>query len=260
MKDVNILKNNGVNVEKSLEIFVDMEMYDESLGDFLGEIGTKLEKIKNFKEASDMPNYAILAHSLKSDAKYFGFENLAEMAYNHELKSKENNIAYVFDNYDSLITETERMVDIVRRYLGEEPVLEFEPIVINDNHQNTILVVDDSTIVRNFIQKIFADNLKVLIATDGAEAIEQIKNNNDINAMFLDLNMPNVDGFEVLEYFKANNLFKTIPVSIITGNDSSEVDKKAFNYPIVDILKKPFNERDVKNVVERTIMYGNGEF
>ena len=88
MKDVNILINNGVNVQSSLELFGDMEMYDETINDFLNSVSKKLENIKRYKEASDMPNYAILVHSLKSDAKYLGFTKLAELAYAHELKSK----------------------------------------------------------------------------------------------------------------------------------------------------------------------------
>ena len=62
MKDVSILTNNGVNVQKSLELFGDMATYDDTLHDFLAEIDNKLAKIKMFKEQSDMANYAILVH------------------------------------------------------------------------------------------------------------------------------------------------------------------------------------------------------
>ena len=68
--------------------------------------------------------------------------------------------------------------------------------------------------------------------------------------------MPNVNGFEVLNYLKANDLFVKYPVSIITGADDKDTITKAFNYQIVDMLQKPFNERDVKRIVERTISYG----
>ena len=71
--------------------------------------------------------------------------------------------------------------------------------------------------------------------------------------MLLDLNMPNVNGFAVLDYFKSNNLFSRIPVSIITGSNDRNIIGNAFNYPIVDMLQKPFNEISVKNVVEKTI-------
>ena len=67
--------------------------------------------------------------------------------------------------------------------------------------------------------------------------------------------MPNVDGFIVLDYFRQNGLFMKIPVSIITGEGSKEIIDRAFTYPIVDVLNKPFNERDVKRIVERTIVF-----
>ena len=93
--------------------------------------------------------------------------------------------------------------------------------------------------------KIFNSKYQVITAADGAIAIEEIKKdiNNKIVACLLDLNMPNVNGFEVLDYFKANNLFVKIPVSIITGNDDRDSVDKAFMYPIVDLLTKPFNRR-----------------
>ncbi len=71
--------------------------------------------------------------------------------------------------------------------------------------------------------------------------------------MLLDLNMPNVNGIEVLEYFKNNSLFNKIPVSIITGEDSNDEIEKALAYPVIEVLTKPFNERDIKRVVEKTI-------
>lgn len=255
MKDVNLLKSNGVNVEQSLELFGDMETYDETLEEFLSGVGEKLENIEKYKEASDMANYAILVHSLKSDSKYLGFTTLAELSYNHEMASKQNNIEYVYANYDSLITEANRIIKLAASYLGKEvSVKEVEEQVTSDNAK-TILVVDDSSLIRTFIQKIFNGTYNVLMANDGREAINIINQNNNIVGMLLDLNMPNVNGFEVLDYFKQNSLFAKIPVSIITGEDSRENVERAFTYPIADVLAKPFNERDVKRVVEKTIEY-----
>ena len=118
MKDVNLLINNGVNVNKSLELFGDMDTYNDTLHDFLSEVEGKLAKIKAFKEVADMANYAILVHSLKSDAKYFGFEKLAELAYNHEMESKANNMYYVTDHYAELMEEANRIVALVKQYMG----------------------------------------------------------------------------------------------------------------------------------------------
>ncbi|MEG0799375.1 MAG: response regulator [Bacilli bacterium] len=254
MKDVNFLKSNGADVDKSLELFGDMETYNEMIKDFVGAFDSKLSKIKEYKEKTDMPNYAIYVHSLKSDAKYFGFTHLADIAYSHEVESKANNFMYVYDHFNELIEEALRVINISREYLGME-VLSTSSMLPNKFKEHAILVADDSDIIRSFVKKIFNDSYDVLVANDGLEAIDIVRRTAPgvICAMLLDLNMPNCDGFEVLEYFRNNNLYNKIPVSIITGVDEKEPIDKAFKYPIVDVLTKPFNERDVKRILDKTI-------
>lgn len=201
-----------------------------------------------YKEESDMKNYAILVHSLKSDARYLGFTKLAELSYNHEMQSKANNDIYVYDNYDELINETNRIIDLVREYLGKEKLTRENGV--NEKHlDKKILVVDDSDIIRNLLKKMFNDEYEIITADDGQEALDIISKNNDLFGVLLDLNMPNVNGFAVLDYFKQNSLFSKIPVAIITGDDSKETIEKAFTYTIVDVLSKPFNEMNVRRVI-----------
>ena len=156
MKDVNILTSNGANVKKALEFFGDMETYDETLATFMQEIPEKLEKIKSCKEVGDMANYAILVHSLKSDARYFGFEELGEIAYQHELESKANNMYFVTENFDELMTEANRVLNVVKAYMGIGSLDNIKSTTSKISQNNkSILVVDDSNIIRNFIAKIF---------------------------------------------------------------------------------------------------------
>lgn len=114
---VDDLKKNGIDVDHGIELLGDLEMYNDTLADFIGEIDKKLDSLKQFKEAKDMPNYAIVVHGLKSDAKYLGFMKFAELAYEHELKSKEANVDYVNQNFDCLIEELERILKIVKEYI-----------------------------------------------------------------------------------------------------------------------------------------------
>ncbi|MCI7332518.1 MAG: response regulator [Mollicutes bacterium] len=255
MKDVNLLTSNGVNVEKALELFGDMEMYDATMSDFLEMVDQKLSNLRKYRETGDMPNYAIEVHSLKSDARYLGFVSLADLAYQFELKSKANDLMFVYDNYKTLLDEAHRVINLSKKYLGREVTENVISDMVSGPKNGAILVVDDSNLVANFIKKIFDDRYEVFIASDGARAIEMVTgpNADKIKACLLDLNMPNVNGFEVLEYFKKNNLFIKIPVSVITGNDTRDQVDEAFNYPIVDLLSKPFNERDIKRIIEKTI-------
>jgi len=110
------LKQNGIDVEHGLELLGDMEMYNETLNLFMEGLNERFNKIKTFKEQNNMPDYAVEVHALKSDSKYLGFTKLAELAYNHEMKSKENDINYVNDNFNDLVNETLRIFNIVKKY------------------------------------------------------------------------------------------------------------------------------------------------
>ena len=307
MKDVNLLTSNGVNVEESLELFGDMEMYDETLNDFLDMVDEKLAKLENFKVASDMPNYAIEVHSLKSDARYLGFAKLADVAYQSELKSKAGDQLFVMDNHPIVISEAKKMIVLAKKYLGKPvspeeeaaanapaptpvaaptpaPVaapapmpgvapapmpgvapapmpgvapapMPAQPVMPQVPGIDTILVVDDSNLVANFIKKIFDNRYHVHIASDGAKAIEFLNNSGNaiIKCCLLDLNMPNINGYQVLEHFKQNGYFVKFPVAVISGVEDSASLDPIYSYPIVDILSKPFNERDVQRVIEKCL-------
>ncbi len=274
MRDTNILTMNGVDVNKGLELLGDMTMYDSILNDFLDGYDERMKKIETYRLNNDMPNYAIEVHSLKSDSKYLGFMTLADLAYKHEMASKAGDITSVNNHYQELITEAGRIIAVAKKYMGKDEevpttpgetinnrVVEDAPPVVQmiskeevELSTKAILVADDSSIIRNFVNDIFSDKYEVLMASNGQEVVNIVAANpNRIAALLLDLNMPGVDGFQVLEYFNQNNLFTKIPVSIISGANDKESIDRAFKYPIVDMLNKPFNMENVKLVVEKTI-------
>lgn len=115
---VKYLKVNGVDLDKSLELLGDMEMYNATMSDFIAEVRDKWERIVNYKNIGDMENYAIEVHSLKSDCKYLGFMSLADVAYQHELKSKENDLNFVVENFQRLEFEYKKVLEIVENYLN----------------------------------------------------------------------------------------------------------------------------------------------
>ena len=112
------LRDKNVDMDKSLELLGDMEMYNMTLHDFITDVYAKWDRINQFKNAEDMPNYAIEVHSLKSDCKYLGFMKLADLSYQHELKSKENNVNFVKDNFAALASEYEVVIKLVKDYMA----------------------------------------------------------------------------------------------------------------------------------------------
>jgi len=264
MKSPEFLTSKGVDLQKSLELFGNIETYNDTVGDFIVGTASKTNKLKDYMAEKDLTNYAIYVHSLKSDAKYFGFTRLSEIAYEHELKSKAGDLYYITQNFNTLVGVVNEAIAIVKEYLSDAPEEKTEEKPLEpENKENaytekTILVVDDSNIIRNFTKRIFEGKYGVGTAKNGQEAIDIIaanKDNENIVAILLDLNMPKVDGFAVLQYMQDNDLFDNVPVSIISGDSSKETIDKAYKYPIIDMLEKPFNENDVKRVVEKTIMY-----
>ena len=121
--------------------------------------------------------------------------------------------------------------------------------------ENTILVVDDSNITRSLIEKVYKGQYKVLMAANGREAIDIVDTMPEgvIVAILLDLNMPDLDGFAVLDYFKEKGLFDKIPVSIITGDSSRETINRVMTYNVVDVLIKPFSAFDIEKTVSKMI-------
>ena len=117
--NVELLKSNKINVDAGLELLKDMEMYDMTLEEFYNELQNKIKDLTEFKESGNMDDYAILAHALKTEARYVGCNELGDMAYEHELAGKEKNQDKVNEKFDELITEANRIYKIVGRYFGK---------------------------------------------------------------------------------------------------------------------------------------------
>ena len=116
--DRSYLEGQGVDMNHALELLGDMEMYNDTIKDFASEVEEKWNNIVNYKNENNMPEYAILVHSLKSDCKYLGFMKLADVAYDHELKSKDNDSAYINEHFKELEDEYQKILAIVKEYVA----------------------------------------------------------------------------------------------------------------------------------------------
>ena len=142
---------------------------------------------------------------------------------------------YIENNYQTLADTVNKIINLLDKYFS-------------DNEKKLILIADDSNIILNFLEKSIHNEFSILKAKNGHDAIDIIKNNN-LYAILLDLNMPSLNGFEVLEFLREQNLMDKIPVVIITGDDTEETIKKAFNYGVLDVLNKPFTEDNIQRVL-----------
>lgn len=259
MKDSEFLVNNGVDLESALNLLGDISLYNDTLKDFLEENKTRLPNIAKYRKEGNLRDYTTLVHSLKSDAKYLGFTDLAEVALQHEMAGNAGDMNTINISFNQLVSTYNKYARIAFDYLGLSTTntLKTEP---NDFSQTSkieipkkIIVADDSRIISNIVVKAFEGVYDVLVAENGQEAINYTMQYSPkaIVALLLDLNMPEVDGFAVLDYFKASNLFSEIPVCIITGDVEKDRIDRAFTYDIIDVLPKPFTIENVQNIVEK---------
>lgn len=117
-----------------------------------------------------------------------------------------------------------------------------------------ILVVDDKGMNRYMLGGIFRDNYEIIEAGGGMEAIAIIdKEYAGLAVILLDIIMPGIDGFGVLEHMKKQDYLKRVPVVIVTDDSSDATAVKAFEYKVADMVIKPFEPRIIKRRVENII-------
>lgn len=117
-----------------------------------------------------------------------------------------------------------------------------------------ILVVDDKGMNRYMLGGIFKDQYEIVEANNGENAIKMIEEQyHDFAVILLDIIMPGIDGFGVLEYLKEHDMLDVVPVVIVTDDSSEQTSVRAFEYHVADMVIKPFEPRIIKRRVQNII-------
>lgn len=120
--------------------------------------------------------------------------------------------------------------------------------------RDTILIFEDNSIERAMLTELFQSEYKILEAENGKEGIALLnKHFSSIAVVLLDYLMPVMDGFAVLERLKEKKILNRIPFIMITGENSSEIEKKGYEYGIVSYIKKPYHSEVIKQVVSNAV-------
>ena len=124
--------------------------------------------------------------------------------------------------------------------------------------RQTILIVDDAEFNRDILKEILGENYNYLEAENGNQAIQMIGDNLEIDLMLLDINMPQMNGFEVLAIMKRSQCLEETPVIMISSEESVDTMRKAYEMGITDYITRPFDSVIVKKRVQNTLgLYAN---
>ena len=121
-----------------------------------------------------------------------------------------------------------------------------------------ILIVDDSKFNRDILKEILGEKYNYLEAENGNQAIQMIGENIGIDLMLLDINMPQMNGFEVLKIMKRSQCIEETPVIMISSEESVDTMREAYEMGITDYITRPFDSVIVKKRVQNTLsLYAN---
>ena len=118
----------------------------------------------------------------------------------------------------------------------------------------TILVVDDSATTRSLVASYLTDaeGVEVIEAASGFEALRVLPARR-VDLIVTDINMPDINGLELISFVRANPNYRRIPVVIITTEHSAEDRKRGLGLGASDYLVKPFGAADLRRAVEAAL-------
>ena len=121
-------------------------------------------------------------------------------------------------------------------------------------NKSQILLVDDSAMSRMILKEILGGDYSILEAENGQECLEKMQaETGNIALVLLDINMPVMDGFEVLKAMNVNHTIEDIPVIMISSDDSDAAIRRSYELGASDYVTRPFDARIVYRRVTNTI-------
>ena len=111
------------------------------------------------------------------------------------------------------------------------------------NKKDCVLVADDVDFGRGILKMLLRSDYDVLEAADGREAIARLKTDADrISCILLDIKMPGVDGYGVMDYMRKEGLLERIPVIALTSVSDPQGHIRCYESGAIDLIEKPYNE------------------
>ena len=202
-------------------------------GDFLQ---TKLEQIRTAAQMTSVPGYSHFRISL----------------------SIGGTIQTITDPMESIVRRADRLMyqakcrkNAVMVEVPGQSLAALEKLLQN---KSQILLVDDSKMNRMMLKEILGGDYSILEAENGQECLEKMQAEaGNIALVLLDINMPVMDGFEVLKAMNANHTIEDTPVIMISSEDSDAAIRRSYELGASDYVNRPFDARIVYRRVTNTI-------
>ncbi len=213
------------------------EFYREMLASYLEN--NKSDAVAEAFGKEDIENYQILVHALKSTSLTIGATEVSEQAKELETAAKNKDWEFICGHHEKMIENYKVLMERIDGVLNgkEEPeVVSADGTKEKEFH---ILIVDDDAMNLAIGERMLADKFNLTCAKSGAEALELLETIIP-DLILLDIHMPDMNGFEVLEQMKKREALKEIPVVFLTADNDRDVEVKGLKAGAKEFIRKPF--------------------
>jgi len=227
------------------------EVLMETLGSFHEQLGITYGKLSelftSLEQEDNLKAYRREVHTLKSTAASVGAMILSNLARLLEVASGENDITRIQSLHPVLLDEIKKHEERLRVVVGKTPKkIETE----SKPDKTTVLLVDDSAVQIRAMYGILKDKYNVQMATSGMKALELI-NKQVPDVIFLDYEMPEMDGRMTLEKIREMESAKDVPVIVLSGISEEDYTEKISELKPAGFLVKPTPAEEIHAVLEK---------
>ena len=202
-------------------------------GDFLQ---AKLEQIRTAAQMTSVPGYSHFRISLSIGGT---------------IQTITDPLENIVRRADRLMYQAKCRKNAVMVEVPGQSLAALEKLLQN---KSQILLVDDSKMNRMMLKEILGGDYSILEAENGQECLEKMQAEaGNIALVLLDINMPVMDGFEVLKAMNANHTIEDTPVIMISSEDSDAAIRRSYELGASDYVNRPFDARIVYRRVTNTI-------
>ncbi len=259
-----------VNLQNEVDVYVDIVRVKQAFSNILTFLGKKIDKQSFLIESNGIPsrddliqiNISDLSSDFEEEKYSNNFSNLInQKTPNKRLDSKTIGLSLSKklielhggeiwndpqNKYSNSISFT---LPILTGHLILENKLKYEVQFLSEKTATlpfTILAVDDELINLEILKNIFNNyNYHLISLTNGYEAIELIENEIIPDIILIDIDMPEINGFELTSLVRKRYSMEAIPVILISSNTWNEDRSKVFECGANDILTKPYNVEEM---------------
>lgn len=115
----------------------------------------------------------------------------------------------------------------------------------SNTNQTKILIVEDDLYMQAILNEFLSATYETKICSDGMDALAFMQSGNLPDLIISDLNTPKISGFDLINQVKSSDFFKSIPIIILSGEESSEKRIKCLDSGADDFVVKPFNPAEL---------------